>query len=311
MPRKIILDCDPGQDDAVAMLLAHGSPAIELLAITTIGGNQTLAKVTANALAIATLLGIEGIPVAAGCERPLVQPLRTAAHIHGESGLDGVDLPEPAVALDPRHAVDLIIELVMTHEPQSITLVPTGPLTNIAMALRKEPRIGERVAAVVLMGGGYHTGNESPVAEFNVATDPEAAHIVFSEPWPLVMVGLDLTHQAVATDEVIARVAQVEGTAGRFLGQVLAAYASAYRANRGFAHPPVHDPCAVAHVIDPTVVVARPTPLSVELTGSLTRGMTVADFRPEAPADGHTQAAVTLDHPRFWDLVIDAAKRLG
>ncbi len=295
----------------MAMLLAHGSPAIDLLAITTVGGNQTLAKVTANALAIATLLGIEGVPIAAGCERPLVQPLRTAAHIHGESGLDGVDLPEPALTLDPRHAVDLIIELVMAHEPRSITLVPTGPLTNIAMALRKEPRIGDRVAAVVLMGGGYHTGNQSPVAEFNVATDPEAAHIVFGQPWPVVMVGLDLTHQAVATDEVTGRVAQLGGAAGRFLGQVLAAYAWAYRTNRGFAYPPVHDPCAVAHVIDPTVVMARPTPLAVELTGTLTRGMTVADFRPEAPADCHTQAAVELDHGRFWDLVIDATRRLS
>ena len=199
----------------------------------------------------------------------------------------------------------------MSHAPPGLARGSPGPVTSSALAVGEEPRIGDRVAAVVLMGGGYHTGNESPVAEFNVATDPEAAHIVFSEPWPLVMVGLDLTHQAVATDEVIARVAQVEGTTGRFLGQVLAAYASAYRANRGFAHPPVHDPCAVAHVIDPTVVVARPTPLSAELTGSLTRGMTAADFRAAAPAHRHTQAPVTLDLPGFRALVIAAATRLG
>ncbi|MGB9034235.1 MAG: nucleoside hydrolase, partial [Paeniglutamicibacter sp.] len=188
-PRKIILDCDPGHDDAVAILLAHGSPAIELLAVTTVVGNQTLAKVTKNALSVGTIAGITGVPFAAGCDRPLVRTIENAPDIHGESGMDGPLQPESAIELDPRHAVDLIIDTIMAHEPGTVTLVPTGGLTNIAMAARKEPRIVERVKEVVLMGGGYHVGNWSAVAEFNIIIDPEAAHIVFNEKWPVVMVG--------------------------------------------------------------------------------------------------------------------------
>ncbi len=159
-PRKIILDCDPGHDDAVAMLLAHGNPNIELLAVTTVVGNQTLEKVTRNALSVGTIAGITGVPFAAGCDRPLVRNIETAPDIHGDSGMDGPEQPESAIELDPRHAVDLIIELIMSHEPGTITLVPTAGLTNIAMAARKEPRIVERVKEVVLMGGGYHVDED-------------------------------------------------------------------------------------------------------------------------------------------------------
>jgi len=176
------------------MLLAHGSPAIDLLAVTTVAGNQTLEKVTRNALAVAEIAGIH-VPIAAGCDRPLVRPREIAPSIHGDSGMDGPVLPPPTRQADSRHAVDLIIELIMAHPPGEITLVPTGALTNIALAVRKEPRIAGRVREVVLMGGGYHTGNWSAVAEFNIKIDPEAAHIVFNTPWPLTMVGLDLTHQ--------------------------------------------------------------------------------------------------------------------
>jgi purine nucleosidase len=188
MARKIILDCDPGHDDAVAMLLAHGSPGIDLLAVTTVAGNQTLEKVTRNALSVATVIGMTGVPIAAGCARPLVRTVEVAESIHGESGMEGPRLREPTTDLDPRHAVDLIVDTVLAHEPGEITLVPTGALTNIALAVRKEPRIAERVREVVLMGGGYHEGNWSPVAEFNIKIDPEAAHIVFNEPWPVTMV---------------------------------------------------------------------------------------------------------------------------
>ncbi len=184
---KIILDCDPGHDDAIALLLAWGNPQIDLLAVTTVVGNQTLDKVTRNALAVARIANITGVPFAAGCPRPLVRNIEVAPDIHGDSGLDGPVLPEPHLQLDSRHAVDLIIETVMAHPPGSVTLVPTGGLTNIAMAVRKEPRIAERVKEVVLMGGGYHVGNWSAVAEFNIKIDPEAAHIVFNEngrsPW--------------------------------------------------------------------------------------------------------------------------------
>lgn len=309
--RKIILDCDPGHDDAVALLLAHADPRIDLVAVTTIGGNQTLEKVTRNTLGILSLIGCTDVPVAAGCTRPLLRPVKVAAAIHGESGLDGVDLPEPSVTLDSRHAVDLINETVMAHEPGEITLVPTGPLTNIALALRKEPRIIERVREVVLMGGGFHEGNATPVAEFNVLVDPEAAAIVFDAGWPVVMVGLDLTHQALATADVAARVGEIDSASARFVGQLIEAFGRAYKEVQGFDAPPVHDPCAVAYVIDPSIVTTRRAPLTVELHGEHTTGMTVADLRGDEPADCPTSVATRLDVDRFWNLVLDAIRATG
>lgn len=311
MPHKIILDCDPGHDDAVALLLAHGSPEIDLLAVTTVVGNQTLEKVTRNALAIARVANITGVPFAAGCDRPLVRTIENAPDIHGESGMDGPELPEPTVELDPRHAVDLIIDTVMAHEPGTVTLVPTGGLTNIALAVRKEPRLAERVKEVVLMGGGYHVGNWSAVAEFNIKIDPEAAHIVFNEKWPLTMVGLDLTHQALATDEVAERIAAVGTKPAKFVGELLEFFGHTYKDAQGFDFPPVHDPCAVAYVIDPSVMTTQRVPLDVELTGTLTLGMTVADFRAPAPADCNTSVAMELDQDKFWGLVVDALERIG
>ncbi len=311
MPHKIILDCDPGHDDAVAMLLAHGSPEIELLAVTTVMGNQTIEKVTRNALAVARVIGMDAVPIARGAYRPLVRTVETAPDIHGESGLDGPVLPEPAVALDPRHAVDLIIDTVMAHEPGTVTLVPTGALTNIALAVRKEPRIVERVKQVVLMGGGVHVGNWSAVAEFNIIIDPEAAHIVFNEAWPLTMIGLDATHQALATDAVAARIAAVGTAPARFVGELLEFFAHSYKDAQGFDHPPVHDPCAVAFVIDPSLLRVVKAPLDVELTGGLTLGMTVADLRGPAPDGCTTQVALDIDNDRFWGLVVDALVRIG
>ncbi|MFF0112475.1 uridine-preferring nucleoside hydrolase UriH [Streptomyces prasinus] len=311
MTRKIILDCDPGHDDAIALLLAHGNPDIDLVAVTTVVGNQTLEKVTRNALSVARIAGITGVPFAAGCPRPLVRAIETAPDIHGETGLDGPVLPEPTLELDRRHAVDLIIDTVMSHEPGEITIVPTAGLTNIALAARKEPRIVERVREVVLMGGGYHEGNWSAVAEFNIIIDPEAAHIVFNESWPVTMVGLDLTHQALATPEVAKRIAAVGTKPAEFVGELLDFFGATYKEAQGFEHPPVHDPCAVAYVIDPSVMTVRRAPVDVELTGGLTLGMTVTDFRAPAPADCHTQVAVELDRERFWDLVVDALERIG
>lgn len=206
MSKKIILDCDPGHDDAVAILLAVGNPNIDLLGVTTVGGNQSLDKVTYNARAVLEKAHATDVPVHAGCDRPLVRKQEVAASIHGETGLDGVELPEPSRPLEAGHAVNWIIDTIMSNEPGTITLVPTGPLTNIAMAARMEPRIVERVKEVVLMGGGYHVGNWSAVAEFNIKVDPEAAHIVFNEAWPITMVGLDLTHQALCTPEVQQRI---------------------------------------------------------------------------------------------------------
>jgi purine nucleosidase len=310
MAKRIILDCDPGHDDAIALILAHGNPEIELVAVTTVAGNQTIENVTRNALATATVAGIHGVPIAAGAQRSLIEP-RVVGDVHGETGLDGPVLPEPTVSLDPRHAVDLIIDTVLSSPAGELTLVPTGPLTNIALAVRKEPRIVERVKEVVLMGGAYHGGNWSASAEFNIAADPEAAHIVFGEPWPLTMVGIDLTHQALATPEVLDRIRAVDGPVSRFVVDILDFFTESYRDIQGFQAPPVHDPCTVAYVIDPTVLTTRKVPLSIELTGSLTRGMTVADFR-SPPAPGcTTSVAVTLDQERFWNLVIDAITRIS
>ncbi|WP_454051673.1 uridine-preferring nucleoside hydrolase UriH [Cellulomonas sp. Marseille-Q8402] len=313
MPRPIILDCDPGHDDAIALLLAHGSPEVELLAVTTVAGNQTLERVTRNARAVAEVAGLVGVPVAAGADRPLVREVdrRHAASIHGESGLDGPVLPEPTLPLDPRHAVDLIVDTVMSHEPGTVTLVPTGPLTNIALAARREPRIVDRVRQVVLMGGAYRTGNWTPVAEFNVHTDPEAARVVLRAGWDVVVVGLDLTHQALATPEVGRRIASVGTAPARFVGELLAFFRASYQEAMGFADPPVHDPCAVAYVIDPGVMTVRRTVVDVELAGALTTGMTVADLRAPAPDGCRTSIALELDRGRFWDLVVDALERIG
>ena len=311
MPTKIILDCDPGHDDAVAMLLAWGNPEIDLIAVTTVYGNQTIEKVTRNALAIASVAGITGIPFARGAHRPLVRTVETAESIHGESGLDGPELPAATFELDPRHAVDLIIDEIMGSEPGTVTLVPTGALTNIALAVRKEPRIAARVKEVVLMGGGYNVGNWSATSEFNIVIDPEAAHIVFNEAWPLTMVGLDVTHQALATPDVVAGITGIGTGPARFVGELMDFFAHTYKDAQGFDHPPVHDPVAVAYVIDPSVLTVRKTPLDVELTGTITLGMTVADFRSPAPDDCTTQVATAIDGPRFWALVTDAVRALG
>ncbi len=293
------------------MLLAWGNPEIDLVGVTTVMGNQTIEKVTRNALAVARVAGITGVPFARGAHRPLVRSAQFAESIHGDSGLDGPALPEPVIQLDPRHAVDFIIDTIMGSEPGEITLVPTGALTNIAMAVRKEPRIVSRVKQVVLMGGGVNVGNWSATSEFNIVIDPEAAHIVFNEAWPLTMVGLDLTHEALATPEVAAAIAAVGTGPARFVGELLEFFGTTYLASQGFEHPPVHDPCAVAFVIDPTVMDVVRVPLDIELTGSLTLGMTVADFRAPAPPDCTTQVARNLDHAKFWGLVVDALERIG
>lgn len=312
MTTKIILDCDPGHDDAVAMLLAAGSPEIELLGITTVGGNQTLDKVTHNTQVVATIADINA-PIYRGVTRPLVRPVEVAEDIHGDTGMEihKYELPEPTKQVEDTHAVDFIIDTIMNNEPGSVALVPTGPLTNIALAVRKEPRIAERVKEVVLMGGGYHVGNWTAVAEFNIKIDPEAAHIVFNEKWPLTMVGLDLTHQALATPEIEAKFNELGTDVADFVVALFDAFRKNYQDAQGFDNPPVHDLCAVAYLVDPTVFTTRKAPLDVELYGALTTGMTVADFRAPAPADCTTQVAVDLDFDKFWNMVIDAVKRIG
>lgn len=311
--KKIILDCDPGHDDAVAILLALGNPEIDLIGVTTVGGNQSLDKVTYNARAVLEKAHATHIPVYAGCDRPILRSQEVAASIHGESGLDGVELSVPTRPLEDMHAVNYIIKTIMESDPQTITLVPTGPLTNIALACRLEPRIVERVKEVVLMGGGYHRGNWSAVAEFNIKVDPEAAHIVFNEPWPLTMVGLDLTHQALCTPAVQKRIEEIDTPLAHFVSGLMDSFRKAYQDNQDFQDPPVHDPCTIAYLIDSAVVQTRRCPLDVEIHSELTLGMTVADLRGPEPSakDCHTQVATKLDFDKFWDLVTDAIERIG
>ncbi|MDK8364952.1 nucleoside hydrolase [Corynebacterium sp. UMB10119B.1] len=313
MTTKIILDCDPGHDDAVAILLAAGNPNIELLGVTTVGGNHTLEKVTRNAAQVLTVAKLTDVPLYAGATRPILREVETAEGIHGDTGMEihGFELPESALSVQETHGVQFIIDTIMSEPAGTVTLVPTGPLTNIALAARLEPRIVERVKEVVLMGGAYGTGNWTPSAEFNIIVDPEAAHIVFNEKWPVVMVGLDLTHQALATKEVEEQFAALGTNVGDFVVGLFGAFRKNYQDAQGFDDPPVHDPCCVAYLIDPTVVETVKVPVDVETQGLLTTGRTVADFRSPAPADCHTSVATKLDAERFWAMVLDAVKALG
>ena len=329
-PIKIILDCDPGHDDAVAILMAAVHPAIDLKAITVVAGNQTLAKTTRNALNVCSASGrCAKIPIAAGMSRPIVREQVVAGDIHGISGLDGPVFPEPSVSLDPRHAVDLIVDLLMASDGD-ITLVPTGPLSNIGMALRKEPRIAEKIERIVLMGGAYQLGNITPSAEFNIYADPEAAHIVFTCGRPIVMMGLDLTRQAKATAEQVARVKSLGNPQAILFGEVLEFFTKSQREVFGWDAPPLHDPTTIAWLIDPGCIHLKPMRVEVELRGSLSYGRTSCDFfglehqrggsgeelygyhyalaRPNGP---NAQVATGIDFERFWNVIYDTFALYG
>ena len=309
MTTRIILDCDPGHDDAMALLLAHGSPEVELAAITTVAGNHALELTTLNALRVCTLAGLTNVPVAAGCSAPLVRPLLTAPEIHGTTGLEGHVWGEPSVDAVAEHAVDVIIDLVMAA-PGEITLVPTGPLTNVAMALRKEPRIADRVREVVLMGGSYARGNTTPAAEFNVYVDPEAAAIVFDAGWPVTMIGLEVTQMALADEAVISRIEELRTPVGAAVVGMLRFYQQQQLREIGVAAPPVHDPCAVARVANPELVTCRQARVDIELTGRWTTGMTVTDFRKRDGIRQNALVGIGLDVGGFWDLFIGALARV-
>ena len=301
---KIILDMDPGHDDAVALMLARIHPRIDLRGVTVVAGNQTLEKTARNALNVATAVGLKGVPVAAGMSRPMVREQVIAGDIHGESGLDGPVFGEPEVALDPRHAVDLIIELLMASDGD-ITLVPTGPLSNVAMALRKEPRIAERIRRVVLMGGSYQLGNITPAAEFNIFADPEAAHVVFTCGRPIVMMGLDLTRQALCTRQVVQRVRALGNPVAVLFAELLEFFTKTQKEVFGWEAPPLHDPTTVAWVADPSLFETKPMHVEVELRGERTYGRTCCDFYGITGNQANAEVAVKLDVPRFWDFVTE------
>jgi inosine-uridine nucleoside N-ribohydrolase len=306
----VILDCDPGHDDMVAILLAAADPRVDLLAITTVAGNGTLERTTYNARAVCSMAGIRDVPIAAGAPGPLVGRLRTAAHVHGESGLEGAALPEPDVEPADEHAVSLMARL-LRESPEPVALVPTGPLTNVALLLRTWPELGPRIREVVLMGGSLGAGNVEPLAEFNVFVDPEAADVVFSSGLPVTMCGLNVTHQALATDAVMDRLRALGTPLAETVVGLLGFFRDRYRELWGLEAPPVHDPVAVARVIDPALVRCEDAHVAVELHGTHTRGATVCDrfgVRGLAP---NAKVALELDAPGFWELVVAAVDRLG
>jgi len=307
MPVPCILDCDPGHDDAIAILLAAAHPEIELRAITTVGGNGALDKVTLNARRVCTLAGVLDVPIAAGAAGPPGGALEVAADVHGESALDGAELPEPAMALDPRPAGELIAqELAAASEP--VTIVAIGPLTNIAAVLERVEQTAIR--EIVWMGGSTERGNSTPYAEFNAYTDPEAVAAVLRSGVPFTMIGLNLTHQALATPEVVARMRALDTPLGDAVAGWLTFFGATYEALFGFAAPPVHDPCAIALLAEPGVVRCVDAFLAVETEGRWTRGATVVDLDGRLGRPPNARVAVELDAARFWELVVAAVERL-
>jgi inosine-uridine nucleoside N-ribohydrolase len=302
VPRPVLLDCDPGHDDAIAILLAAGRrDAIDLRAVTTVAGNAELDKVTVNARRVMTLAGLVDVPVAAGAAGPRRGELVTAPDIHGETGLDGAELPEPTVALDGRGAVELIAAC------GPATVAATGPLTNVAALLERAPGVATEI---VWMGGSTTRGNTRPYAEFNAFVDPEAAEIVFASGVPLTMVGLNLTHQAQATPDVIARLRAIGSPAAEAAVGWLGFFAEAYQSVFGFAGPPVHDPCALALLIDPSLVRSVDAFVAIETEARWTRGATVVDLHGSLQRAPNARVAMELDVARFWDLVVGAIAAL-
>ena len=310
MAVPILLDCDPGHDDAVAILLAAGHDAIDLLAITTVAGNCPLELATRNARGVAALAGLDGVPIAAGAAGPLRGELITAPDIHGESGLDGYELSTGRAPLDPRTALELMTA-ALEAAPEPVTLVPTGPLTNVAQLLSARPDLHGRVREIVLMGGSTGRGNTTPAAEFNIFVDPEAAAIVFESGVPLTMVGLNLTHQARATPEVLERVRALPGEPARAVAGWMAFFGAAYERVQGEFAPPVHDPCTVAMLIDPSLIRCVDSFVAVETEGRWTRGATVVDLNGRLGRPANARVALELDAPRFWDLIVRALERLA
>ena len=304
-PRPIILDCDPGHDDALAIALACASPGLDVLGMTTVAGNAPLELTTRNARRVLALLGREDIPVAAGADRPLVREPWVPVHVHGESGLDGADLPEPTVELRPESAIELQVEIIR-RSSTPVTLVPTGPLTNIALLLRAFPRIRERIGAISLMGGSLGVGNTTASAEFNVWHDPEAAAIVFESGIPILMAGLDVTHQALVLPDDIQRLAALGTRTGRVFADLMRFFGAHHLRAYGWAGPPVHDAVAVAVLVAPWLLVRRSLFVAVETGDGLTRGRTVGDERGVAGRAPNAEVLVDIDRPAFIDLVVEA-----
>ncbi|MBL0637308.1 pyrimidine-specific ribonucleoside hydrolase RihA [Aeromonas veronii] len=304
MALPVILDCDPGHDDAIALILALASPELKVLAVTTSAGNQTPDKTLNNALRILTLLGRDDIPVAAGAPKPLARELIIADNVHGESGLDGPKLPDPAFAPQAMTGIELMAKC-LRESPQPVTLVPTGPLTNIALLLAAHPELKPKIARIVLMGGAAGAGNWTPAAEFNIYVDPEAADMVFKSGIPITMCGLDVTHEAQVIDEDIERVRAITNPVAQCVAGLLDFFMIYHRDPKwGFAGAPLHDPCTIAWLLAPELFHGVECRVDIETSGEHTVGMTVVDRYGLTGKPANALVLLGLDRPGFIDLLV-------
>jgi inosine-uridine nucleoside N-ribohydrolase len=301
----ILLDCDPGHDDAIALLLALASPEVELLGVTTVAGNQTLDKTTANAIRVLEFSGRSDIQVAAGADRPLLRAQYVAADVHGETGLDGPDLPPPQSEPVAQHAVDFLAERIRAAE-RPVTLIPTGPLTNVALLLALHP--DARPERIVLMGGAIAEGNVTPAAEFNIWCDPEAAARVFASGLDVTMVGLDVTHKALFTEAHVGRLA---GRVGEMVAELLRFYGNFHRKVYGFDGSPIHDAVAVAHALDSGLVGTLERNVEIDTDSDLCRGRTVVDLWRRTTREPNAHVGVEIDSDGFLELLIERLNSLG
>jgi purine nucleosidase len=310
-PHPVIIDCDPGHDDALAILLALSSPdQLEVLALTVVAGNVPLALTEKNARKICELAGRSDLPVDAGCARPLVRELVTAEYVHGRTGLDGPELPEPRMPLARAHAIDAIIEMLRAHPAGTITLCPTGPLTNVAMALRKAPDVVPRIKEIVLMGGAIGLGNVTPAAEFNIYVDPHAAKVVFEAGVPLVMHGLDVTHQALLTPDRLEAIRRIGTPLSRTVVELLEFYSRYDQTRRGPPGAPLHDPCVVAYLLEPGLFHGRACYVAVETHGEHTLGRTVVDWFGRTARPPNATVMHDIDTDGFFALLTERLARL-
>ncbi|NNC78253.1 MAG: nucleoside hydrolase [Woeseiaceae bacterium] len=310
---RIILDCDPGQDDAVALFLAMSSPDdIEMLGITTVAGNVPLELTQRNARIMCDIAGQKDIAVFAGCDRPMQRDPITAEYIHGNTGIDGVDIFEPQTPLQEQHAVDFIIETLLVAEKGSITLVPTGPLTNVATAIERSPAILGHVKEIVLMGGAMREGgNRSPSAEFNIQVDPHAADIVFNCGRPVVAMGLDVTHQVLSTRPRVERIAALKNPVANATAGMLSFFHRYDTVKYGSAGAPLHDPCTVAYLLRPGLFRGKTCNVSVETQSELTMGHTAVDFWQVTDRPENTLWIYEVDAGGFYDLLTERLARFG
>lgn len=310
--RKIIFDTDPGQDDAVALLAALGSPDdLDILGITTVAGNIPLELTSANARRILELAGRSDVPVHAGADRPFARALVTAEHVHGETGLDGPDLPAPSMPLSEGHAADFIIETVRAAPAKTITLAALGPLTNVALAFLKAPDIAERLQGLVMMGGAYfEVGNVTPTAEFNIYVDPEAAAVVFRSGAAITMLPLDVTHMMHATPERIAAFRMLGNRSGAAVAAMLS-FSEVYDLQKfGWAGAPLHDPCVTAYLLHPELFDGRVANVEIETGSALTRGMTVVDYWGVTDRPKNAFFVRSGDPQAYFDLLVERVARL-